>query len=241
MTIRVSDLDPFGGIGDELARDESLGKKMTHHWEEGQRVRLRPSGRTGKIKTINNRGDLNVMLDSGHFVQCMDTDDCEPEDWAETVPKPAPPSMTASEKAFAKAHSPYGWLEDDEPSALDKKLEAAVVSVDDQVLIKRCTENIENHRTVVDPLGLGDYEDENTTMLRIMSEKYPALPTSDVLAKRARSGLRVGQKVRCNPSGTIGTITSIEGNLVKVRYDDGSGEIHSVVGYESLIPVEATA
>jgi hypothetical protein len=49
--------------------------------------------------------------------------------------------------------------------------------------------------------------------------------------------------VRCNPSGTIGTITSIEGNLVKVRYDDGSGESHSVVGakYESLIPVEAAA
>ncbi len=92
-----------------------------------------------------------------------------------------------------------------------------------------------------DPFG--ETEEHNARILRIMAEKYSGTSAGDTLAKRARPNLRVGQKVRDALSGKVGTIAAIEGHLVKVQFDDGSGESHSLmnVTMETLIPVEVAA
>jgi hypothetical protein len=66
---------------------------------------------------------------------------------------------------------------------------------------------------------------------------------SDRLEKRARPGLRVGMKVRgihAGELGKVGTIESIDGPLVRVRLDDGSGESTTLLNatMEALFPVE---
>jgi ribosomal protein L21E len=98
-------------------------------------------------------------------------------------------------------------------------------------------DNIAECRVVTDPFG--EIEDHNTYILRIMAEKYEG--GNDVLAKRARSGLRVGQRVRDRFTGRVGKIVSIEGHLVKVEY--GDGESYSLMGStaETLEPIEAAA
>lgn len=62
--------------------------KFQHHLAEGQRVRLRASGRTGKLEVLNSHGTHHVsmtdhcvvLLDSGHRVQCS-RDEIDPEDF----------------------------------------------------------------------------------------------------------------------------------------------------------------
>jgi hypothetical protein len=238
----INPLDPYG------IDDDGPMEKLRHIFEGGkkERVRVLATGDVGVLETINSHKGNIIRLDSGHLVECRE-DEIAPEDYHEPSPREAPVSRVL--KAFDPL--PVDSMETAKPdhAALEslppylaksaELMESENVSDHDRVLIKRAMDNIAECRVVTDPFG--EIEDHNTYILRIMAEKYEG--GNDVLAKRARSGLRVGQKVRCNPSGTIGTITSIEGNLVKVRYDDGSGESHSVVGakYESLIPVEAAA
>ena len=66
------------GITDPYGPDPL--EKFSHHFSEGQRVRLKDTGHRGKILTINRRGNSNVRLDSGHMVECH-PHEIEPEDF----------------------------------------------------------------------------------------------------------------------------------------------------------------
>jgi hypothetical protein len=89
---------------------------------------------------------------------------------------------------------------------LIKMANAGVVSAADSALIRRCAKNIETSRISVDPIPLGDHEDESFTTLRIMREKYAKHADNvlqkasggdrvDDLIKKAVYGLRAGKNI----------------------------------------------
>lgn len=102
--------DPFGG--------ETLEKRVHHFFSDGDRVRVNsPShhthNHTGVVKDAANDSRLEVKLDSGHTIHCIEAD-LVPENFAVSLP-----TDSASAK-IAKA----GW----NPMAVDP---------DDGVLAKR--------------------------------------------------------------------------------------------------------
>src|SRR5579862_7669587 len=130
MLRAASQLDPFGGL--------DTVEKFTHHFEEKQRVRAKADGRCGAIENFNARQNVNVRLDSGHFVQYMPSE-IEPEDWV----------SEEQELAAGKISKIKG---------LTAAVAAGAVSEPDISLIKRAIENITSHRSACDPFG---EEDEN--------------------------------------------------------------------------------
>ena len=65
--------------------DAERVEKLDHHFEEKQKVKLRHKDGSvphGKIESINARGLLNILLDSGHHVMAHPSlDQVEPEDF----------------------------------------------------------------------------------------------------------------------------------------------------------------
>jgi hypothetical protein len=80
--VRKRAQNPFGGFFDTEAEKFA---KARHVIEEGMRVRVNaPSheshGHTGRVAYINNAGHIGIKLDSGHEVQCLDSE-VVPEDF----------------------------------------------------------------------------------------------------------------------------------------------------------------
>lgn len=243
---------------DPIPIDEGPVTKFGHHLKEGQRVRVKETGHRGKVSNLGANNRVHVELDSGHFIHCAPSE-LEPEDF------PSARAYSPEVSRVQKALDPLPF--DDDPVVKSEKIfshaaresfrpllksvagiirawEAGTVSVRDRVLIKMAFENIEAGRTVRHPLDLlGETEEHNAKILRIMAEKYAGTPASDRLEKRARTGLRVGMKVRgihAGELGKVGTIRAIDGPLVRVTFDDGTGESTTVLNstMETLIPVE---
>jgi ribosomal protein L21E len=235
MAIKIADLDPL-----PLPME-----KLRHIFEDDkkQRVRVKATGDVGVLEVINSHKGHVIRLDSGHLVECRD-DEIEPEDYHQDS-APAPVSRVLKSydplpvDSMETAKPDHAALESLPPylAKSAELMESENVSDHDRVLIKRAMDNIAECRVVTDPFG--EIEDHNTYILRIMAEKYEG--GNDVLAKRARSGLRVGQRVRDRFTGRVGKIVSIEGHLVKVEY--GDGESYSLMGStaETLEPIEAAA
>jgi hypothetical protein len=195
MAIKIADLDPLP-LG-----DEGPLTKFRHHLKIGDRVKCIETGHCGKVVNLDDKNRIHVALDGGFNVYGR-PDEFEPEqfgsartDSAQVSPvlkafdplpigdeptEPEPAASPAAQQLLAPFLKASGGLQ--------KALEAGTVSAHDCFLIKRCVENVENARIVVDPFGgIGGYEDENITTLRVMSEKYAdtlGTVSDDALHKR---------------------------------------------------------
>lgn len=203
-------------------------EKYSHHFEEGQRVKFKETGHRGKIKSINaHGGGHNVMLDSGHFVECRDSE-IEPEDF------PASNSSGAHLDRVQKGGSSL--------DGLLAAMENGTISDHDRVIVTEELRKWEACEGAVDPLAgistvYAEWHDPRLHVLTIMAVKYAGTTATspDALAKRAKSSdLRVGMKVKDKASGSIGTLTRIGAmGDVEIEFEKG----HTMVCMEKYIEV----
>jgi len=76
--LKDAQLDPLP-IGDGVTTESAPMNKMSHLFEQGQRIRIIKSGLTGTIETVFP-STMRVKLDSGHMVDCSKSE-CEPENF----------------------------------------------------------------------------------------------------------------------------------------------------------------
>jgi len=209
----------MNGLSETL--DEVLAK-FSHHFEEGQRVRVKETGHCGRIKTINRKDHANVMLDSGHFIECHPRE-IEPEDF------PGYGEMAAPGKASGFA------LERLRPflakaSGLARAMDEGRVSAYDELLVrtslaKAMTPGVAD----VDPFACSDTENDHVRLLRYLAEKYE---DSGPLAKLGRLApnedheFHEGQRVRDKTTQKKGTIQRLSYGVAHVDFDDG---MHAIV------------
>jgi hypothetical protein len=219
-------MDPFGGI-------DSM-EKYSHHFEEGQRVRIKADNRRGKIESINGRGHLNVKLDSGHLVECVENE-CEPADF------PSTNSSGATLDRAQKGGSLYGGL--------IAAMENGTISDQDRVIVSEELRKYDAGEGVVDPFGGIDsfrevYHDPRLEILGVMAEKYVGAAAEPLEKRKKDSGClckayRVGQSVRDRQFGSVGKITRVDPRGA-VDVDFGGGNSTSYIQCEnSLEAVEA--
>lgn len=212
---------------DPFPLPEAYLEKFEHHFEEGQRIRVKADGRKGKIETINRHGGINIKLDSGHMVEAHKSE-IEPEDFPHVEP-------ARSKASDAMAQSLEGFVQ--KSAGLMHALKGGSVSASDQALIRRSLEQIRSGAYVNSPYGDLSIDGPHRS-LEIMAEKYSGTATSGdtfttlsgkAFTKAAHSGpdadpeFKVGDRVKCKVTKKVGTITRLDYGFANVTYPDGEG------------------
>jgi len=244
---------------DPLPVSETKGfEKFAHHIAVDDRVIVRHIHTKaiyhGKVTNVAD-GRVHVLLDGGgaHYIQCFPSE-VEPELFP-AGQRPLPPGKPALpseiEAPVSKSYDPMPISNDIPPrrtktpslgESLARAIESGAISEADRVAVENEISKIQRGQYISDPFGHdGETNDPKFARLEQIAKKYQdATGTEDsgTFAKRARPGLKVGQRIRDAHTGRIGVIKEISGHMLKLVMD--GGELHCLVNasMENLVPVE---